>query len=93
MTNGYVDYDEWWNDLTNEQKRGAYFAWLKSFDKSINIDEDTHVRDLTRSFDQDRFPRPKAMDEDRFKEKPMSDEDFRAWIREQGLHNPSRRYG
>jgi hypothetical protein len=32
------DFDDWWEDLTIEQRRAAYFAWIKADIKSVYID-------------------------------------------------------
>jgi len=35
----YEDYNDWWNDLTIEQKRAAYFAWLRTDMKSVHYED------------------------------------------------------
>lgn len=121
-----MDYNDWWDDLTIEQRRAAFELWQHSEIKTIyahekpiwtgkgeeppvpefakdaiNQEEKEHdeIRKQLASkivWDQDRFPRPLAWDEDRFKDKSkdlMTDEEFRAWLREQGQRDPSKRYG
>lgn len=103
MDEPYEDYNDWWDDLTIEQRRAAFELWTHSQMPlpNVNVANVVDYEDIRKQlaskvvWDQDRFPRPMAWDEDRFKDKkpPMTDDEFKAWLREQGQRDPSRRYG
>lgn len=53
---GYVEYDDWFFDLTIEQKRAAYFAWIKDGAKSIHADGTLGMDHYTLSDDMVECP-------------------------------------
>jgi hypothetical protein len=97
-----IDLNEWWDDLTIEQKNAAFELWTQSDIKTVYSSDYTELEpngdlfDQIRKkivWDQDRFPRPLAWDEDRFKDKPVSEQELQEWLRKQHLRGPSKRYG
>ncbi len=67
----------------------------KKFDEIKDYDDIRRELASKAVWDQDRFPREKAMDEDRFKDRrdPMTEDELKDWLRGQGQRGPSKRYG
>lgn len=41
------DLNEWWEDLTIEQRRAAWVAWCKSDIQSVHIGDEKDVKSMT----------------------------------------------